>query len=393
MPTAKIVETLKKYVEDLINRVRNNNNKIDDINNKIAAVKNDVKTNSNKIHIFHNTTTVAIPTTTTTTATTAPERVILITGGRTRYSGYLSSTEVYPEIKTCSTPSLPKKTAAHALFMTAGTTPRVAYCGGLDKSYRSSSCSSCSSSCVVWDSDNQRWDEHMMRPLPQKIEDHSVVTFENIGVYVMGGRGSNSKVANLYTFFLPANSLQWKRGPGLPKDFSTISININRGCAVPVSKNSFIYIFKGVIREYKIDIANPTSNQGWMPANRWPAISRRAAHTCARIGSYVLIAGGWGNGVGGLSSTKIIDITTRKVRLGGNLVTPRYNHNLATVTTGGLTKTFALGGNRSGGKYLSTVEEWDEDNLKWKPAGNLKVARSEFAAITVPLSVVCPGSG
>ena len=91
-----------------------------------------------------------------------------------------------------------------------------------------------------------------------------------------------------------------------------------------------------------------------------------------------------------LSSTKIIDIATRKVRLGGNLVMPRYDHNLATVTTGGLTKTFALGGKFWG--YLSSVEEWDEDNLKWKPAGNLKEAKSRFAAVTVPLSAVCPGS-
>ena len=106
-----------------------------------------------------------------------------------------------------------------------------------------------------------------------------------------------------------------------------------------------------------------------------------------------MIAGGWttaGNG-GSLSSTKIIDIATRKVRLGGNLVTPRYNHHLASVTTGGLTKTFALGGKFWG--YLSTVEEWDEDNLKWKPAGNMKEARTVFAATTVPLSVICPSSG
>ena len=123
-------EKLKKEIVDF---KRYTNNKIDDCkrhtNNEIAAVKNDVERNSNKIHIFHNTTTVAIPTTTTTTATTAPERVILITGG-SGVGGLLASTEVYPEIKTCSTPSLPKKTIGAALFMTAGTTPEVAYCGG-----------------------------------------------------------------------------------------------------------------------------------------------------------------------------------------------------------------------------------------------------------------------
>ena len=79
------------------------------------------------------------------------------------------------------------------------------------------------------------------------------------------------------------------------------------------------------------------------------------------------------------------------MRLGGNLVTPRAYHRLATVTTGGLTKAFAFGGSRLFGNiYHSSVEEWDEDNLKWKPAGNMKEARTVFAATTVPLSVVCP---
>ena len=109
-----------------------------------------------------------------------------------------------------------------------------------------------------------------------------------------------------------------------------------------------------------------------------------------------MIAGGYYGKYGNkkVSSTKIIDIATRKVRLGGNLVTPREFHRLATVTTGGLTKTFALGGWGPGSmNYLSSVEEWDEDNLKWKAAGNLKETKGQFAAVTVPLSVVCPGSG
>ena len=92
-----------------------------------------------------------------------------------------------------------------------------------------------------------------------------------------------------------------------------------------------------------------------------------------------------------LSNTEIIDIATRKVRLGGNMAMPRRGHHLATVTNGGRTRTFALGGHTP--SYTSSVEEWDEDNLKWKPADKLKGSRVEFAATTVPLSVVCPGSG
>ena len=161
---------------------------------------------ANKIHVCQNTTTVAASTTTTkTTATTAQEQVVLISGGSIS-GGRVTSTEVYPKI--CSTPSLPKEVSAHALFMTAGTTPRVAYCGGWDqRAYLDS--------CGVWDSNNHRWDEDMMGPLPQKRIYHSVVTFENVGVYVLGGDGSKNSQST--SDFLPANSLQWKRGPGLPK--------------------------------------------------------------------------------------------------------------------------------------------------------------------------------
>ena len=208
--------------------------------------------------------------------------------------------------------------------MTAGTTPRVAYCGG--GTYRKYL-----DSCVVWDSYNHRWDEHRMGPLPRKRRQPSVVTFENIGVYVIGGSGfwiRGVQQTKSTSDFLPANSLQWKRGPGLPKDVSDVS----RGCAVPVSKNSFIYINtgsndtytgrSGVIREYMINMANPTSNQGWMSANRWPTLSSWHGHGCARIGRNVLIAGGFNGGyVNGkwrdyhgekVRNTKIIDIATRQ---------------------------------------------------------------------------------
>ena len=34
----------------------------------------------------------------------------------------------------------------------------------------------------------------------------------------------------------------------------------------------------------------------------------------------------------------------------------------------------------------SIVEEWDEDGKNWKPAADLEEGRSDFAAVTVPLS-------
>merc|ERR1719192_2072953 len=128
-----------------------------------------------------------------------------------------------------------------------------------------------------------------MSPLPDIRAYHSVVTIENVGEYAIGGTGSTN--AKTTSEFLPANSLQWKGGPGLPSDVST---STSRGCAVPVSNTSFIYINNGVIREY--ETSNPTSNAGWMDATRWPVLSSRTNQACARINNYVLISGGDSNG-------------------------------------------------------------------------------------------------
>ena len=159
-------------------------------------------------------------------------------------------------------------------------------------------------------------------------------------------------------------------------------------CSVPVSPSSFIYINSGAIREYEIDVENPATSGGWLDANRWPVLSSRTWQACARTEKSVIIAGGNANGAI-LSSTKVLDIATRQVEIVGNLATPRRSFQLAPVTTGGITRIFALGG-YDGSSRPSSVEEWDEDGKNWKPAADLEEAKSELAAIAVPLSLVCP---
>ena len=159
--------------------------------------------------------------------------------------------------------------------------------------------------------------------------------------------------------------------------------DIHTSCSVPVSPSSFIVINSGAIREYEIDIENPTASGGWLDANRWPVLSSRTNQACGRTEKSVIIAGGIANNAG-LSSTKVLDIATRQVEIVGNLATPRYSFHLATVTTDGITRLFALGG------WGANVEEWDEDGKNWKPAPDMEEARSYFGAVTVPLSMVCP---
>ena len=160
-------------------------------------------------------------------------------------------------------------------------------------------------------------------------------------------------------------------------------------CSVSVSATSFIVINSGAIREYEIDIENPTASGGWLDANRWPVLSsRRFKQGCARTEKSVIIAGGQSNGAVAHNGAEVLDIATRQVEIVVNLATPRTYFQLASVTTDGITRIFALGG--YDGSRLSSVEEWDEDGKNWKPAADLEEARSDFAAINVPLSLVCP---
>ena len=161
-------------------------------------------------------------------------------------------------------------------------------------------------------------------------------------------------------------------------------------CSVPVSASSFIVINSGAIREYEIDIENPATSGGWLDENRWSVLSSRILQGCARTEKSVIIAGGYNNGY--LSSTEVLDIATRQVEIVVNLATPRTYFQLASVTTDGITRIFALGGsiNMMSGSTTSSVEEWDEDGKNWKPAADLEEAKNELAAIAVPLSLVCP---
>ena len=114
----------------------------------------------------------------------------------------------------------------------------------------------------------------------------------------------------------------------------------------------------------------------------------RSGPGCAKLGNKVILAGG-SNGEEVLQSTLVLDITTRTISTGGDMATPRYAFNLATISRGGGDTTFAIGG-ESGTEQLDTVEEWEEESSTWKAAGNLDTARSHFGVVTVPKDIICP---
>ena len=113
---------------------------------------------------------------------------------------------------------------------------------------------------------------------------------------------------------------------------------------------------------------------------------------CAKIGNKVIIAGGHYNGRY-FRSTEVLDISTRKSSVGGDMATARAYLNLATISSGGGQKLFAVAGRIiAHGRATNTVEEWMEESSTWKEAGSLSRARDHFGLVTLPKGLICPAS-
>ena len=108
-------------------------------------------------------------------------------------------------------------------------------------------------SCLVLNLENGVWDGNMMGQLPQPRLWHATVSMKNIGTYLIGGAGRRT------TDFLPEGSTEWTAGPDIPLD-------MNQPCAVQTSDDSYLIIDNTDIREYQVDISDPTSKRGLQSA-------------------------------------------------------------------------------------------------------------------------------
>ena len=298
------------------------------------------------------------------------DTVVFLTGGNVRYGVRLSSTEGFPRTSGCTPPSLPAPRAYHVLFTTPAPNPIIAVCGGNDGSY--------TASCLTLDVENKRWDNNTMGPLTIPRYHHAVVTLKNIGNYVIGGSASNNPRT---TDFLAQGSQEWKAGPEMTFDMT-------HPCAVVVSDTSFLTIYGNNIREYEVNLANPTSDSGWQQPTKWPQLQtyRKYWPGCVKIGEKVIVSGGW-DGSGNLATTEILDLETRKIEVAGELATPRRNFHIIKIVEAGLERYLAMGG--TDGSSFDSVEEFDADTLSWKPAANLLEARAYYGVVALERSLVC----
>ena len=245
------------------------------------------------------------------------DTVVLLTGGWGN-GGRLSSNEVYPSASGCTPPSLPAGRSGHVLFTTPEPNPIIAVCGGWDGSGLAS--------CLTLDVENKRWDNNTMGPLTMTRRYHAVVTLKNIGNYVIGGYWSSNRRT---TDFLAQGSREWEVGPEMTFD-------MNRPCAVVISDNNFLAIYGNDIREYEVNLANPTSDSGWQQSTKWPQLqtSRFQWPGCIKIDKKVIVSGGF---VGGdLATTEILDLETRKIEFAGELATPRGWFHISKIVEAGL---------------------------------------------------------
>ena len=242
-------------------------------------------------------------------------------------------------------------------------------------------------SCLVLDPINQRWDANKMESLTVAKDDELVVaaTLDNIGVYLAIGLESD---------FLPAGRMQWQRGPDLP----AYAIG---PCAVTISPTSFLLFTGGNIWEFDSSVAGPTSNEGWLESNRWPALKKdRLYASCSKVGQKVIITGGQNvRNYESLQSTEVLDLLTKQITSGENLRTAKKCLGAVTIMIGGQERMFSFGGFAQfyiadfgdfDYAYYNEVDEWIEENSNWRPVTSLLQERTSFGAVSVPKQLVCP---
>ena len=184
--------------------------------------------------------------------------------------------------------------------------------------------------------------------------------------------------------FLAADSLTWVAGPPLPLALQ---------CAAILSKASFLVVGgedRRSVRQYDTGttVEAATHAWSWQPASTWPRLETgRLSPACRVFNGQLVVAGGWES-----PSVETIDLVTKAVARGRDLVKPRVHFQLAAFGEEGYRRLLALGGD-SGVSTLGTVEWLEEETGQWQEAaGRLDMARYQAGAVEVTAEMLnCTG--
>ena len=102
----------------------------------------------------------------------------------------------------------------------------------------------------------------------------------------------------------------------------------------------------GNIWEFDSSVAGPTSNEGWLDSNRWPALKKdRLYASCSKVGQKVIITGGQNvRNYESLQSTEVLDLLTKQITSGEILRTAKKCLGAVTIMIGGQERMFSFGG-------------------------------------------------
>merc|ERR1719296_300913 len=163
-------------------------------------------------------------------------------------------------------------------FLTPGSSPVVATCGGVEWSGVDDSFTPFASCLVL---QGGQWATGVMSDLPEP-RDYAATASTEAGTFLLGGLPGSSSSA-----FLATDSMAWEEGPALPQV-------MRYPCATQISPTSFLLIYGKTILEFDSSVAGPTSTAGWRPAGTWPdLLTDRIGLRCAVVGRTLIIAGGY----------------------------------------------------------------------------------------------------
>ena len=297
---------------------------------------------------------------------------MLVVGGLVEEQEVSLSAELYGN-ETSIIPDLPEDRYGHATLHWRG---NLVVCGGRTKEH------SPTNTCMLLPPSSHLWENQTVGNTRGQRMQAQVLKLSQ-GTFLLGSSSEDANTDNLLTSeFLPDTSDTWQEGPALP----TAAIG---GCAVTLSDHQFLVISFFGIREFDTSIDGPSSSNGWLPATTWPAMKeKRANPACASIGYVVIVAGGTKNKAP-TSKTEIIDVLTRTVRGGPEMLVTRAMFSLITVGEGAARRVLALGGSSSAG-HVDSVEEFTLAGIMWKKQPlSLATKRAAYGATVLLHEFAC----
>ena len=292
-------------------------------------------------------------------------QVVLLTGGSSDGSAYLSTTEVLTletNQESCISPALPSPRGGHVTALT--TDNLLLTCGGQGNAGEDDL------SCLVLDVTAGQWLPHSTLDRPRLLSS-SVITPH--GLLLLGGQDNKTTSSILQT-----GSTLWVPGPDIPGFGADLS------CAVAISSSQFL-----LIGGAGVSTGGQVLEYNWLTEEwtEWLQLEdSRFGHSCLKLGDTVVVTGGYSK-----SQDLVLDLATKETRPGG-VMQSGARRFFGTATLLDVNEVLAFGGLNDEGQTLNTVEELrrEEDGEAWQEKEVfIETPRYSFGSVAAPRDSVC----